>query len=547
MPHIRVILQARTTSTRLAAKSLLPIGGFPLAILCAKRLQNTGREVVLATSSDHSDDYLSRVGEKAGINVCRGSLDNVLNRFVNCANDLSDNDIIIRATADNPLPDGAFVDLLIEKFERLGVTYLSTTNAAFDGLPCGMSLEAFTVRSLRDAGRLAKSQYEREHVTPLIRERAAPGSIEVLGQAIEGNRSDLRCTVDTLDDFLRMAEIFSTCADPIQMPWSALLDLLPTSEAEPERLLYGGKLTNCGKTIMLGTAQLGGRYGIANQSGQPSDDEARSILDYALTHGITWVDTARSYGDSEARIGSALDGISTSESHVVTKLASLSGLADDAKSHEVANAIDSSIFRSCHALRRQYLDVVMFHRASDVARWNGAAIEHIEELIDEGVVGELGASVYSPEEAIRCIADERIRHLQIPFNLLDGRWTGGAFQAAVNQRPDLKVHVRSVFLQGLLVSDESLWPEWVASRKLITRQIGEMAAALSRRNTADLCMAYVRAFAWVTTIVLGVERREQLEELLQSAKKRPLSLDEVAKVKAALTNIPERLLDPSKW
>ena len=121
---IRVVLQARTTSSRLPAKVLLPLGGMPLAILCAKRLGSSGREVILATSNSASDDFLAATATQAGVRVLRGSLDDILDRFLYCTSDLKDDDLVVRATADNPFPDGNFIEQLISAFEKSGQNYL---------------------------------------------------------------------------------------------------------------------------------------------------------------------------------------------------------------------------------------------------------------------------------------------------------------------------------------------------------------------------------------------------------------------------------------
>jgi aryl-alcohol dehydrogenase-like predicted oxidoreductase len=120
--------------------------------------------------------------------------------------------------------------------------------------------------------------------------------------------------------------------------------------------------------------------------------------------------------------------------------------------------------------------------------------------------------------------------------------------SAVGPRRDLKVHARSVFLQGLLINDATAWPaEWTALGGSISKQMADLCATLGRRNRSDLCMAYVRAFPWVTTLVLGVERRDQLEELLQNVRERPLSTSEVKEVQAVFPAVPERLLNPANW
>jgi spore coat polysaccharide biosynthesis protein SpsF len=542
----RIVLQARTSSRRLPAKALLPMGGLPLAILCAKRLQNAGHDLVLATSADATDDAMARLAERAGIKVFRGDLDDVLSRFVQCAADLADDDVLIRATADNPLPDGAFVNLLVERFLQEGTEYLGTSSPA-DGLPFGLSGEVFTAGTLRAIAQTACSPLDREHVTPSLRQKAGARGLIRRGQILEEDFSHLRCTVDTLGDYLDMERVFAACADPIRAPWRSFLGALARNRAETAGRDAPATQNFARGAIMLGTAQLGMPYGIANQSGCPSDAEAMSILDVALENGIVLIDTARSYGLSESRIGAALSVRSAGEVSVVTKLAPLSGVTDDSPVQDIVRAVESSVFRSCHALRRRRLDVLLFHRSEDMHLRQGAAMEHVTALQKEGVVGSVGASVYSPEEALQCIADPRIGHLQIPLNLLDRRWTSEAFRKAISKRPDIKVHARSVFLQGLLIRDATVWPKWVSSSKSLVERIVRLCLTLHRRNPIDLCMAYVRAFPWVTTLVLGVERAEQLKELVECARERPLSANEVELVHAELNDVPQRLLNPATW
>ena len=543
MLRFRIILQARTTSQRLPAKALLPIGGLPLAVLCARRLQNSGRELVLATSDDASDDELARVSEGAGIRVFRGSLDDVMHRFSECARDLRDEDVIVRATADNPLPDGAFADLIIERFIRGSASYLGT-DAVVDGLPYGLSVEAFTAGALREAERSAVSRSEREHVTPGLRQRSGRKVALDLGAILGDDYSRARCTVDTLQDYQRMAAVFAGCADPVQVSWRSLLDKLPHAAEGADG--SHERRTGVPAPIVLGTAQLGMPYGIANRIGCPSEEEAQSILRFALANGIDQFDTARAYGVAERRIGAALSRCEN-PIRVYTKLAPLTEVADEAPVREVIRAVEASVMRSCHALRRRRLDVLLFHRAADLSRWQGAALAHAAALQQEGIVGELGVSVYDPEDAVRCAADPRVRHLQIPFNLLDKRWADPAFLQAMDRRPDLAVHARSVFLQGLLISEAKLWPGWAASSTCVAKRIGELCRTLGRRNAIDLCIAYVRAFPWVSTLVLGAESREQLSTLLDMSRERSLSTGEADQVRAAIPDVPARLLNPAEW
>ena len=540
----RIVLQARTSSSRLPAKSLLPIGGLPLAVLCARRLGAAGHEVVLATSEEPSDDLLASTAQHAGLKVFRGSLNNVLQRFVRCTADLGDEDLVVRATGDNPLPDGRFVGALIERFGAAGGDYFATTSPD-DGLPYGLSAEVFRAGALRGVASGTPDALDFENVTTTLRRRAGAKGIVAKGTFFDEDLSRLRVTIDTLEDYLAMAALFAEVGDPVAEEWKALVRRLaarrPAVAAAPSAPAAGGS------SLALGTIQLGQKYGIANTSGQPGEAEAAEMLALALRSGITHLDTARAYGDAEARIGRLLPARTASTVKIVTKLLPLDGLPDDAPAREVRSAVDASVFHSCRDLRRERLDVLMFHRSADMFRWQGAALARLTELVGEGVIGALGASVYTPDEAAACLADRRIAVLQLPFNLLDSRWLNGSFASAIADRKDVQIQVRSVFLQGLLVNDAARWPEWVAERRELAAKIEDLSHKLGRKSRADLCIAYVRSFPWVATLVLGAETLPQLEQLVPLASEPALTGQQAREVQAAFAGVPERLLNPARW
>jgi aryl-alcohol dehydrogenase-like predicted oxidoreductase len=301
------------------------------------------------------------------------------------------------------------------------------------------------------------------------------------------------------------------------------------------------------RRITLGTAQLGQNYGIANLSGKPSDAEAAAILSLAAEAGISYLDTARTYGDSEARIGRLLPPGDRTPVKIITKLKLPDSVPDEANGREIRNAVDANVYGSCRDLARKQLDVVMLHHAPDMFRWNGAAIDRLQELVDRSVICALGISVYSPSDAIQSLLDKRITHIQIPFNLLDSRWLKGEFPDALAQRPDVLVHVRSVFLQGLLINHANTWPAWFAESQVFVQQIEDLTRQFGRKCRADLCMAYVRSFPWVSTLVLGVETCNQLHELLSFAAEPLLAQEQISLVHSRLAGVPARLLNPGMW
>jgi spore coat polysaccharide biosynthesis protein SpsF len=295
--------------------------------------------------------------------------------------------------------------------------------------------------------------------------------------------------------------------------------------------------------LMLGTAQFGGKYGIANRSGCPSDDEARAILNTAHAAGIRYVDTARAYGDAEERLGRLL-GKGVGQWGVVSKLAPLGHFMELTEIADPAAAAERSIADSCAALGIDRIDILMVHRAEDLRR--PGVLKALQSLVRKGLIGALGASVYDPHEALRCASIPAIGHLQLPFNLLDSRWPESEVQAAFAGRPDLTIHARSVFLQGLLLNPPSVWPAW-ATEALAIGSLLDLAAARFEYGRAELCLRYVGGMSWIHTMVVGVDSAEHLRALTRVPLDEPLDGRVVDLIRTAARLASPRLLNPSLW
>ena len=100
-----LIIQSRMESKRLPNKSLFPINKIPLVVLVAKRVKSKKYKTIVATTTRESDDDLCKILKKNKINYFRGSSYNVRKRFLECSKNYSDEDIIVRLTADNCFPD----------------------------------------------------------------------------------------------------------------------------------------------------------------------------------------------------------------------------------------------------------------------------------------------------------------------------------------------------------------------------------------------------------------------------------------------------------
>jgi spore coat polysaccharide biosynthesis protein SpsF (cytidylyltransferase family)/aryl-alcohol dehydrogenase-like predicted oxidoreductase len=540
------VIQARTSSSRLPAKALLPVAGYPSAVLAALRAANHQHTTILAIPDDACDDELARQAQNHGLKVFRGPQHDVLGRYYLACSSLPNDCAVVRLTADNVIPDGQFVAELTAAFASAGTDYMHTESSA-TGLPYGLGGEIFTAAALRRAHREATSPGDREHVGPWIKRNCSTAVYRP--RVLEGDDySYLRCTIDDEEDYRRIQKLFDPVGDALKAGWLDLLHRLAQLPGEPtfhlpHRIVAGRRCSQ----MTLGTAQLGMEYGIVNDDGKPSPGQAVAIVRKAIAHGVAALDTAGSYGTAEEVVGKALEGAWASRVEVITKL-DLSRLPDDASEMEVRAEVDNCVVRSCRALGLTNLTVLLLHRWQDHNSWEGVAWRHLLELRAEGKIGVLGASVYRTDEALAALEDSAVGHLQIPLNVLDWRWEAAGVDRAAASRPDVMVHARSALLQGILAHPARRWPpvESFPSEDCV-RILEKLAEVFGRRSVADLCLAYVRSLPWVDSVVVGCETMEQLDENLLLFRTPELSRAQGETLRRELPRAPEDLLNPSKW
>jgi spore coat polysaccharide biosynthesis protein SpsF len=226
------IIQARMSSSRLPGKVLLDLAGQPVLQRVVSRLSRASLldEVLVATTTDSSDDALAQFCEEQSILCSRGSVFDVLDRYYQAAQ-LSKAELIVRVTADCPMIDPGEVDRVIRAFmqsdadfaaNRLPPPFVRST-------PIGMDTEVVTRAGLERAWKEAREAYEREHVMPYF--YAVPGRFKVLLVDMDPPLGHLRFTVDTPADLEQARTIYRhfDCRDDF-----SLAELLEANETHPE-------------------------------------------------------------------------------------------------------------------------------------------------------------------------------------------------------------------------------------------------------------------------------------------------------------------------
>lgn len=295
--------------------------------------------------------------------------------------------------------------------------------------------------------------------------------------------------------------------------------------------------------IVLGSAQFGMDYGVTNKYGRSSFESVKAIVELAINNDIPIIDTAPAYGDAESRIGAILESFPRDSIGICSKLPSLNGVSRD----YIEATMRAAVVSSLKDLRISKLEMLLFHDFDDALRFDGYALDILTTIALEGVCSSIGVSVYSPDQAIMAMSDERITNIQIPFNYLDKRWLSEEFLVALAARPDVAIHARSIFLQGLLLNHHDHWPSWYSDGAKTCREIDGLVKQFGRVDRMDLCLAYASSFPWIKYIVVGAVNPNQFKKILKRSECKRLTQVQVDYLKSVIQNIPERLINPSRW
>ena len=217
-----IILQARVNSKRLPGKVLKRIEGTPLVILCAKRLNNTKIPLIIAIPNDKKNIKLKKIIIKNRLNYSLGSHLNVFSRFKKIISKLNDDTIIIRATADNPLPDGKFLNEMLRLFKKKKIDFLDTTKKNFI-FPYGLAIQIFRAKIFKYVSKLQLSKSDKEHVVPRISRLKNLKTFRIKYSKYEKIYTTKKFSIDNKKDLNFLRKAFQGIKRPTTIRWTNLL------------------------------------------------------------------------------------------------------------------------------------------------------------------------------------------------------------------------------------------------------------------------------------------------------------------------------------
>jgi aryl-alcohol dehydrogenase-like predicted oxidoreductase len=285
--------------------------------------------------------------------------------------------------------------------------------------------------------------------------------------------------------------------------------------------------------LALGTVQFGLGYGIANTVGQVGRAEARTMLETAVRHGVDMLDTAISYGESEACLGE----LDVRRFSVVTKIPPL-----PADCQNVKEWVSEQVSASLRRLDLDSVYAILLHKSSDLLSSRGPALyDAMQSFKETGQANKIGVSIYSPSELDALVPKFRPELVQAPLNLLDRRLTKTRWLMRLKEL-GVEVHTRSCFLQGLLLMPPGMLPSQFSDWGHLW---STWHAWLSDRKTTALeaCLAFPLSQQLVDRVVIGADSVSQLEQIFRAERSAYPVWNEFPDIESD----SPKLIDPSLW
>lgn len=287
----------------------------------------------------------------------------------------------------------------------------------------------------------------------------------------------------------------------------------------------------------LGTVQFGTDYGVSNRLGQTEPDEVAKILEFAAANGINYLDTAPAYGNSEAVLGAKLN--LSYQFRIITKTNKIgkSQITDE----DVKLALDT-FTQSLRQLQQDSVHGLLVHHPDDLLSAGGNRLmAGLESLKIQGLVEKVGVSVYEREELDRLLDKYSFDLIQVPLNVFDQRLLKDDYLRTLKNQ-GIEIHVRSIFLQGILLMSIDQLPSHL-SRFLPYLKQWEKMLTLYSISPLTAALNFVSNITEVDVVLIGVNSLAQLNEIASISSQEFIPQHDIIR----LSIEDSSLINPSLW
>ena len=209
--QVGIIVQARTGSTRLPNKVLLPFyeGKGILELIITKLNNNSKLPIVIATSNNSSDEKIIQLAKKCNVEFFVGSEKNVLKRFIDAAEHFNFSSIV-RVCSDNPFLDMSDLNILSNEKDAYDYSCFSVNRNPSILSHTGFWAEKVSLKALKKIQKLSKKNQHQEHVTSYIYQYPDKFNINKIETHQMFSKRNIRLTLDTLEDFTVLKKIYAS-------------------------------------------------------------------------------------------------------------------------------------------------------------------------------------------------------------------------------------------------------------------------------------------------------------------------------------------------
>ena len=284
--------------------------------------------------------------------------------------------------------------------------------------------------------------------------------------------------------------------------------------------------------LTLGSVQFGTSYGISNIAGKVLPSEVGKILRLAKKYNIDTIDTAISYGDSESVLGD----VGVDDFQIITKLPPLPD-----NLYDVSGWLEKEVEGSLSRLQKNSIHGLLVHHAEyleeSIGQKFGLALNKVKS---SGLVKKVGVSIYQPSVLEVIMKNAAIDIVQAPFNVVDRSIMSSGWLDKLN-KAGIEVHVRSIFMQGLLLMDRPCIPDKFKRWSAIWDYWHEN---LNKHNLDALtqCVSFVNSYSNIDRLVIGIESASQLQQILDAIGSDHTTIDW-----SQMTCDDDMLINPSNW
>ena len=288
--------------------------------------------------------------------------------------------------------------------------------------------------------------------------------------------------------------------------------------------------------VALGTVQFGVNYGISNKAGKTSQAEVGAILAAAEKYGVSVIDTATLYGDSEAVLGQTLSP--NSSFNIVTKTSQFAKqMLDEADAQHLEDTFHSSLSK----LGRSSVYGLLAHRVDDLFLPGGDLLmDRLLKLKQDGLVSKVGVSVYSGSRIDQLMERFKIDLIQLPINVMDQRLLQSGHLQKLKSA-GVEIHARSIFLQGLLLMELQNVPEYF---DVIRKNLESYHHFIRARGLTPIqaALGFVLGLQEIDQVICGVNNALQLGEICEAAQ---VEVDSNELAEFAIAD--ESIVNPALW